>query len=149
MRTLGNIIWHIPFLGFLSALLVFIIGDLLVLTVVASPIGLGLIQLSKFLIAPFSNEMVSKKDLGQDQNPLWKTYGIIVRIFYFPIGLVLVIASISEIVAMFTSIIGIPIAIVIAKSLSTYFNPVNKVCVPRAFADEIARKKIADRINKN
>ena len=149
MRVLGNIIWHFPFLGFLSALFVFLIGGLLVLTVIAAPVGLGLIQLSKFLLAPFSNEMVSKSDLEQDQNPLWKTYGIIVRILYFPIGLILSIVMISEIIGLFTSILGIPVALVLAKSLSTYFNPVNKVCVPKELADELARKKIAEKININ
>jgi len=43
MRTLGNILWHVPFLGFLSALGTFIIGGLLTITVVGAPIGLGLL----------------------------------------------------------------------------------------------------------
>jgi len=74
MRTLGNIIWHIPFLGFLSALGTFLLGGLLVITVFGAPIGLGLIQLSKFLLAPFSNSMVSGSELNQDQNALWKSF---------------------------------------------------------------------------
>lgn len=130
MRTLANIIWHFPFLGFLSALNAFIIGGLLVLTVVGSPIGLGLIQLAKFLLTPFSMEMVSKKDLGIKQNVLWRSFGIFVRILYFPFGLILAILTICQIVGLFVSIVGIPVALVLAKSLGTYFNPVNKVCVP-------------------
>ena len=46
MRTLGNIIWNIPFLGFVTAALVFLIGLLFVVTIIAAPIGLGLIQSS-------------------------------------------------------------------------------------------------------
>jgi uncharacterized membrane protein YccF (DUF307 family) len=130
MRTLGNIIWHIPFLGFVTAFWTFIIGGILTLTIVASPIGLGLIQLSRFLLTPFSMKMVSKNTLNKKQNQLWKAYGFIVRIIYFPIGLVLAIVTIFQIVGLFISIIGIPTAIVLAKSLETYFNPVNKVCVP-------------------
>jgi uncharacterized membrane protein YccF (DUF307 family) len=130
MRTLGNIIWHIPFLGFITAFWTFIIGGILTLTIVASPIGLGLIQLSRFLLTPFSMKMVSKNTLNKKQNQLWKAYGFIVRIIYFPIGLVLAIVTIFQIVGLFISIIGIPTAIVLAKSLETYFNPVNKVCVP-------------------
>ena len=87
MRTLGNILWHVPFLGFLSALGTFLIGGLLVITVIGAPLGLGLIQLSKFLLTPFSSAMISKKDLKADQNKLWQTFGIIVRILYFPFGL--------------------------------------------------------------
>ena len=146
MRTLANILWHIPFLGFLSALTTFIIGGLLVLTVIAAPIGLGLIQLSKFLLTPFSSEMVNKKDLQTKQNKLWQSFGFIVRIIYFPIGLVLTIATAIQVVGLFISIIGIPVAIVLAKSLGTYFNPVNKISVPRAVAGEIAMRKAQDRM---
>lgn len=68
MRTLGNIIWHIPFLGFLTAFWTFIIGGILTLTIVASPIGLGLMQLSRFLLTPFSMKMVSRNTLNKKQN---------------------------------------------------------------------------------
>lgn len=141
MRTLANILWHIPFLGFLSALATFLIGILLVLTVVAAPIGLGLIQLSKFLLTPFSSEMINKKDVKANQNKLWLAYGFIVRILYFPIGLVLTVVTVFQIVGLFISIIGIPIAIVLAKSLGTYFNPVNKISVPRTVASEVSKQK--------
>lgn len=130
MRTLANIIWHIPFLGFITAFWAFIIGGMLTLTIVAAPIGLGLMQLARFLLTPFSMQMVSRGSLNQKQNLLWKAYGFIVRILYFPIGLILAIITVCQIVGLFMSIVGIPVAIVLAKSLGTYFNPVNKACVP-------------------
>ena len=141
MRTLGNILWHVPFLGFLSALGTFLIGGLFVITVVGAPIGLGLIQLSKFLLSPFSSAMIDKGDIKDKQNPAWKAFGLIVRIFYFPFGLFLAVVAIFQIAGMFVTIIGIPVALVMAKSLGTYFNPVNKVCVSKAVADEVATKK--------
>ena len=66
MRTLGNILWHIPFLGFLSALGTFLIGGLMVITIIGAPLGLGLIQLSKFLLSPFSSltQFKSKQEIG-------------------------------------------------------------------------------------
>ena len=36
MRTLGNIIWHFPFLGFIDAFLTFLIGGLLLRLAVLS-----------------------------------------------------------------------------------------------------------------
>ncbi|MBE9468073.1 MAG: hypothetical protein IMY72_07105 [Bacteroidetes bacterium] len=141
MRTLGNILWHVPFLGFLSALATFLFGGLLVITVIGAPIGLGLIQLSKFLLTPFSKEMIDKNDLDEKQNALWKTFGILIRIIYFPFGLILAIMTIFQIAGLFVSIIGIPVALVLAKSLGTYFNPVNKTCVAKAVADKIAYQK--------
>ncbi len=148
MRTLGNILWHVPFMGFLSAIGAFLVGGILVITVIGAPIGLGLSQLSKFLFAPFSNAMIRKKDLNKDQNAVWKTFGIIVRILYFPIGLILAAVTIFQIASLFISIIGIPVALVLANSLGTYFNPVNKICVPKAVADEAASRKAKARIDK-
>jgi uncharacterized membrane protein YccF (DUF307 family) len=149
MRTLGNILWHIPFLGFLSALGTFLLGGLLVITVIGAPIGLGLIQLSKFLLAPFSNSMVSGRDLNQDQNQLWKSFGFIIRILYFPLGLFLAVVVVFQIAGLFISIIGIPVALVLAKSLSTYFNPVNKKCVPKAVANELEQRKAKAQVDKH
>ena len=146
MRTLGNIIWHFPFLGFLTAFWTFLIGGILVITVIGSPIGMGLIQLSKFMLTPFSSEMVNKSDIT-DQNKLWKAFGLIIRIIYFPFGLVLAIWTICQIIGLFISILGIPVALVLAKALGTYFNPVNKVCVPVEVSEEISRKKARARVN--
>lgn len=149
MRTLGNILWHIPFLGFLSALGTFLLGGLLVITVIGAPIGLGLIQLSKFLLAPFSNSMISGSEMDQDQNALWKSFGFIVRIIYFPFGCLIAIAVIFQIAGLFISIIGIPVALVLSKSLSTYFNPVNKKCVPKAVANELEQRKAKAQVDKH
>lgn len=149
MRTLGNILWHVPFLGFLSALGTFLIGGLLVITVIGAPLGLGLIQLSKFLLTPFSSAIISKKDLKADQNKLWQTFGIIVRILYFPFGLFLAVVTVFQIAGLFITIIGIPVALVLAKSLGTYFNPVNKTCVPKAVADEVASRKAKEQVDKH
>lgn len=146
MRTLGNILWHVPFLGFVSAFLNFLVGGLFVITIIGAPIGLGLIQLSKFLLSPFSSAMISKSELGVEQNSLWKSFSLVVRIIYFPIGLILATISIFQIVALFVSIIGIPAALVAAKGLSTTFNPVNKVCVPKAVQDELNMRKAQQQV---
>jgi uncharacterized membrane protein YccF (DUF307 family) len=148
MKTLGNILWHFPFLGFLTSLVTFLMGGLFVITVVGSPIGLGLIQLSKFLLAPFSKAMVSKNDLNVEQNKAWKTYGTIIRILYFPFGLFLSIMTIFQIAGLFITIIGIPVALVLAKSLGTYFNPINKVCVAKAVAEEVDKRKAQAEVDK-
>jgi uncharacterized membrane protein YccF (DUF307 family) len=148
MRTLANIIWHFPFFGFLAAFCVFLVGGLFVITVIGAPIGLGLIQLSKFLLAPFSNAMISKSDLNIEQSQAWKTFGIIATILYIPFGLFLCVIAVCQIAGLFISILGIPAALVIAKSLGTYFNPVNKVCVPFAVAKELENRKANNDVNK-
>lgn len=140
MKTLGNILWHIPFMGFISAIFVYLFGLVLTATVVAAPIGLGLMELGKFLFSPFGHAMVSKDDLNIEQNQKWKMYSTIVRVIYFPFGLLFAILAIFQVVFLFFTIVGIPVAIVVAKSLGTYLNPVNKKCVHSAVADELERR---------
>lgn len=149
MKTLGNILWHIPFLGFVTAIIVYLFGLLLTITIVAAPIGLGLMELGKFLFWPFGNSMVSKDDLNIEQNKAWKAYSIIVMILYFPFGLLFAIIGIFQVVSLFLTLIGIPAAIVVAKSLGTYLNPVNKKCVSSAVADELERRKAKEQIDKH
>jgi len=149
MRTLGNILWHFPFFGFITSFVTFLIGGALVLTVVGAPIGLGLIELSKFLLTPFSKSMINGKELNDDQNKAWQSFGVIMQIIYFPFGLLLAAATVLQIAGLFISIIGIPVALVLAKSLSTYFNPVNKKCVIKEVEDELNHRKANTEIEKH
>jgi uncharacterized membrane protein YccF (DUF307 family) len=120
MKTLGNILWHFPFFGFISAAIVYLWGLLLTATVVAAPVGLGLMEFGKFLFAPFGHAMISKADLNIEQNKAWKTYSTIVMILWFPVGLFFASVAIVQVLFLCLSIVGIPVALVIAKSLGTY-----------------------------
>jgi uncharacterized membrane protein YccF (DUF307 family) len=142
MRTFGNIIWHIPYFGFMSAFGVFIMGILMILTIIGAPVGFGLLQLSKFLLTPFSCAMVDKKDANIEDNSIWQSFSVVARILYFPFGLMLSIMLVLQIAFLFISLIGIPVGIVLSKALGTYFNPVNKVCISKELYDEIVRKKV-------
>ena len=141
LKTLGNILWHFPFFGFLNAIAVYLVGLLLTATVIAAPIGLGLMEFGKFLFAPFGRAMVSKGELATEQNKAWKAYSTVVMILYLPFGLILSIAAIVQVGLLFITVVGIPVALVIAKSLGTYWNPVNKKCVHLAVAEELERRK--------
>ncbi len=149
MKTLGNVLWHFPFFGFLSAILVYFFGLILTVTVIAAPIGLGLLELGKFLFWPFGNAMVSKSELKVEQNKAWKAYSTIVMILYFPLGLLFTIIAVLQVAGLFITIIGIPAALVVAKSLGTYLNPVNKKCVPSAVIDELERRKAQEYVDKH
>ncbi|NQW55186.1 MAG: hypothetical protein HQ465_28520 [Rhodospirillales bacterium] len=148
MRTLGNVLWHFPFFGFLTAAFYWLLGLLLTLLVVTAPLGLGLMEFGRFLLAPFGNEMVSKSSLRVEQNVLWQAYSTVVMILYLPFGVVFVILSAIQVFALCLSIVGIPVALVIAKSLGTVLNPVNKVCVPSAVAEEVARRNASADIDR-
>ena len=147
MRTLGNIIWHFPLFGFVTAFFTFLVGGFFVLTVIGAPIGLGLIQHAKFLLSPFSNRMISDSNLGKKKSILWTILSVVAFILYFPFGLMATIVTIVQIMILFVSIIGIPVAVVLAKSISTYFNPINKICVSVEMADEIAKRQAIKKVD--
>jgi hypothetical protein len=90
--------------------------------------------------APFSSVMVSKKDLDTDQNKLWKSFSLIVRIIYFPFGLFLAIATLFQIAGLFITSLG-------SRGLSylqnrwAYFNPGNKKCFTRAVKEAMESRK--------
>jgi uncharacterized membrane protein YccF (DUF307 family) len=149
MRTLGNILWHFPFFGFVSAALVWLFGALLTLTVIAAPIGLGLMEYGAFLFAPFGRAMVSKSELGVAQNPLWKAYSTVIMILYLPFGLIGLVVAVVQVAALCVSIIGIPVALVVAKSLGTILNPVGKQCVPSAVAEELERRRAQAAVDRH
>ena len=141
MQNLGNVIWNIPFLGFINATIVYCFGLLLTATGIGAPIGLGLMEYGKFYFAPFGKEMVSKSQLNVEQNETWKKFSTVMTIVWLPFGIFLWVGAIIQIVLCFISIIGIPVAIVVAKSLGTLINPVNKKCVHAAVKEEIERQK--------
>lgn len=147
MRTLGNVLWHIPFFGFVNAFIVYVMGLLLTITVIAAPIGLGLMEFGKFLLAPFSRSMVKKADVSAQQNSAWQAYSTIVMVLYLPFGIIMAVLAIFQIAGLFLSIVGIPVALVVAKSLGTYLNPVGKTCVNYAVAEEIERRKATEQVD--
>ena len=130
LRTIANILWHIPFLGFLNALYAFLLGLLLTILVIPAPIGLGLIQYAIFLLFPFTRKMVDVSETGARRNPLWAAYSTIIMILYLPFGLIAFIFGVVQCIGLALTIVGLPGAYIIFKSLSTYFCPVGKICVP-------------------
>ena len=149
MNIFWNILWIFPFFGWIWAILYGILGLCVCATVVGLPIGLGLLQYSKFLFWPHGNAMISKSDLEvitEKERPLWwKIFAMIVRILYFPFGLINAILGTLYGFLCFLSIIGIPEGLVMMKSIGTLFNPINKVMVPAALRDEIERVKALKR----
>ncbi len=145
MRTLGNILWHFPCFGFVNAIAAYVVGFLLTLTIVAAPVGLGLMQLGKYFFWPFGNALISKNELNLEQNKAWKAYSTVVMVIYVIfIGICYFLITLAQIVALSFTIIGIPLAVVLAKTLFTCLNPVNKKCVPVEVLEEIRRKKAAE-----
>lgn len=150
MRLLCNIVWWVLF-GWLIALVAYVVGLILTLLVVTSPVGLGLMEYGKFLFAPFSREMISKSrfELDKNENVAWKAYSKIVMILYVVLfGIWLVIALLFAAIANVFTIIGIPNAYIIVKSLGTAFNPVGKKCLSKYEADALKIEEANKNLDK-
>lgn len=140
-RMISNVLWHVPFLGFLSALAHFLVGLLLCVTVVGLPLGLGLIEYSKFLLAPGTRTLVDRSELPEQQNMLWKGWALVVGLLYLPIGLVLAAANIAGGIGLMLTIIGIPTGLDIVRTTGAVLMPANKVCVPRVVGEAVQANK--------
>ncbi len=140
LRLIANIWWHVVCFGWLTAFLNLLVGVTFIITIIGIPVGLGLLQYSKFLLGPFNRVMVSKDDLGIKVSPLWRVFGIISWILYLPAGLVLFLITAIQIVLLCITIVGIPIAVVLAKSLGTYFKPIHKKCISVEVRDSLHPK---------
>ncbi|MBS6152223.1 MAG: hypothetical protein KH703_02240 [Campylobacter gracilis] len=120
--------------GWILAILTYLSGLILTVLVVTAPVGLGLMEYGKFLFLPFTHDMVRKKNnpSGGTLRKSYHAYATIVKVVYILLfGIWLYIVGLVAVIAQFVTIIGIPGAIVIAKSLHTIFNPVDKICIRR------------------
>lgn len=70
MKILGNIIWFL-FGGFLAALIWFILGVLLCISVIGIPIGLQFFKFAKLTIWPFGNDVSIDFNKHPILNILW------------------------------------------------------------------------------
>ena len=150
MRLLFNIVWWVLF-GWLVALVFYALGVVLTLLDITAPIGLGLMQYGKFLLAPFSMEMVSeaKFQLDADKNSAWKAYsGIVMIVYVLCADIWLALGVALSAFAQAITVVGLPNAYVLAKSLGTVFNPVGKRCVSKTVSDELKRRAASQKVDE-
>lgn len=141
-----NVIWHFPLFGFLCSLVFAIAGVIWCCTIIFYPIGLGYFRIAKYLLSPFTSALVSQKDLelvrnDNDGNSFHTSYSKIIGILFIPFGILSAIGAIFHVIYCCLSIIGIPCAYVWFNALPAFFNPTDKICVPKEVADEIDRLK--------
>ena len=145
MRILGNILWHIPYCGFMSALYFFFLGLFWCLTIVGLPLGISLLHFARFLLTPFTSRMIDRNELtyvgASKQNVIFRTYGNLLWILYLPFGLLGCVWLFLVMLSQFVTIIGIPCGLVSMKSFGTVLKPFNKVCVSVATSDQINMRK--------
>ena len=93
--------------------------------------------------------MIPSAKVKSDQNKYWKFYSRIIMIIYLPFGILLCILAIFQVAGLFLTIVGIPVAAVVAKSLGTYLNPVGKMCVSSYVSEELNKREKLEKYGLN
>ena len=143
MQFLLNLIWHIPFCGFMVALSYALMGLLMCCTIVLIPAGKAYFELASYFLAPGSRTLVNKEDLARLKGEAYSqgAYTTVLRVLYFPFGCIAALSAGCLIITEAISIIGIPCAMVWVGTFSALFNPFNKVCVSKEVAEQIDAMK--------
>ena len=156
MRTLGNILWHFPCFGFLAALNYFILGTILTLTVVGTPLGIGFIKIAKYLLWPFGKVVVREGDYGlklsnskpTQMSDAYKKFEFIFRILWFPFGAFASASILFFAVACACTIINFPIALLLIEVAKVTWNPVN-IHIVDVDLVKVAKQKQIEKVLEN
>ena len=79
----------------------------------------------------------------------WKAYsGVVMIVYVLCAGIWLALGVALSAFAQAITIVGLPNAYVLAKSLGTVFNPVGKKCVSKAVSDELKRRAASQKVDE-
>ena len=144
MRTLLNILWNVPGLGFVVAFLWVLAGLLMAVTIIGLPWAKACFTLANFTLAPFGRELVSRRDATGRESVGTGGLGLLANVVWFLFaGLWLMIAHVVAACACAVTIIGLPFAWAHLKLAAAAMAPVGKIVVPAGVANEIDREKAA------
>lgn len=125
MVLLGNIIWFILF-GWWSFLLYAVLGGICYITIIGIPIGKALFQYAKLMALPYGKVIIAETELKGKENvaAVRQVGGVIANIIWLPVGVLTFILNIGVMIAAAITIIGIPFAVVVARSCKFLLWPV-------------------------
>jgi len=144
MRTILNVLWNVPGLGFVAALLWVLAGLVMALTIIGLPWSRACFTLASYTFAPFGRELVSRADVTGRESLGTGPLGLLANIIWFVLaGWWLLVLHAVAAVACAVTIIGIPFAWAHLKLAAAAIAPVGKQVVPGEVAAEIGREKAA------
>jgi uncharacterized membrane protein YccF (DUF307 family) len=144
MRTLLNILWNVPGLGFVAALLWVLAGLLMAITIIGLPWAKACFTLANYTLAPFGRELASRADVTGRESIGTGGLGLIANIIWFLLaGWWLIVWHVVLACACAITIIGIPFAWAHLKIAAAAMAPVGKIVVPTEVAAQIDREKAA------
>jgi uncharacterized membrane protein YccF (DUF307 family) len=144
VRTVLNVLWNVPGLGFVAAFLWALAGCVMAVTIIGLPWARACFTLANYTLAPFGRELVSRRDVTGRYSLGTGGLGLFANIIWFVLaGWWLIILHVAAACASAITIIGIPFAWAHLKLAAAAIAPVGKVVVPSEVAAEIDREKAA------
>jgi uncharacterized membrane protein YccF (DUF307 family) len=144
MRTLLNILWNVPGLGFVAAFCWVLAGVVMATTIVGLPWAKACFTLANYTLAPFGRELASRRDVTRRESLGTGGLGLLANVVWFLLaGWWLIVLHIVAAGVSAITIIGIPFAWAHLKIAAAAIAPVGKVVVPSEVAVEIDREKAA------
>ena len=142
MRTLLNILWNVPGLGFVAALCWVLAGLVMAVTIIGLPWAKACFTLANYTLAPFGRELASRYDVTGRETLGTGGFGLLANIVWFVLaGWWLIVLHVLAACASAITIIGIPFAWAHLKLAAAAIAPVGKVVVPAEVAVAIDREK--------
>ena len=142
MRTILNILWNVPGLGFVAAFFWALAGVLMAITIIGLPWAKACFTLANYTLAPFGRELVSRYDATRRESLGTGGLGALANIAWFLLaGWWLVVMHVLAACACAITIIGLPFAWAHLKLAGAAIAPVGKIVVPGEVAAEIDREK--------
>ena len=144
MRTLLNILWNVPGLGFVATLLWVLAGLVMAITIIGLPWSRACFTLANYTLAPFGRELASRYDVTGRESLGTGGLGLLANVIWFLLaGWWLIVLHVVAALACAVTIIGIPFAWAHLKIAAAAIAPVGKIVVPSEVAIEIDREKAA------
>jgi uncharacterized membrane protein YccF (DUF307 family) len=144
MRTLLNILWNVPGLGFVAAFCWVLAGLVMAITLIGLPWAKACFTLANYTIAPFGRELASRYDVTGYPSLGTGGLGVLANVVWFLLaGWWLIVLHGLAACASALTIIGIPFAWAHLKLAAAALAPVGKIVVPSEVALEIDRAKAA------
>ena len=144
MRTLLNILWNVPGLGFVAAFCWVLAGLLMAVTIIGLPWAKACFTLANYTLAPFGRELASRYDVTGRPSLGAGGLGLLANLIWFVLaGWWLMLLHIVVACAAAITIIGIPFAWAHLKLAAAAIAPVGKIVVTIEVATEIDRERAA------
>ncbi|MCQ4161122.1 YccF domain-containing protein [Roseomonas sp. GC11] len=142
MALLLNILWNIPGLGFIPALLWLLAALVMALTVVGLPWARACLMLASYSLWPFGRSLVTVEELTGRPSLGTGPLGLLANLLWFLLaGLWLCLSHLSLALASAVTIIGLPFAWAHLKLAAASLFPVGRRVVPAELAEAAALRR--------